>query len=523
MRLIDASIKARLLQAQQTLYNHANPWMRVSILHPETPIKASDLWSEGIITAGVTASSTSITVRKTGYNPDKVYVAYIVGTDLIVKSATLLASLSAMVWTTEETIANCLACALEFDGSFSLLQIGMVELVCDILPWLFYVTDSGAVMGGILGGEYAEIVDSGVTALDAVRGFRSRYGANDQGLMVFYVSGGVVRHKDMINGEWSGASVVSIAPADAVLVHAERTIDWRIVLQVTDNTGALYEVFSTYIDWGWGYDTEPTIREVILAGSDSGNLYQSNNHGITWAVVSNLLAQVNVLLSIPYIGLVAATDDSLYMTQGFGDNWEYPTATYYAVKALARVIKSTPSVVVLAFAGSALYKSSNYGQTWSLLPMPGGLEFTLATSCFGSILAYSAITDRLYESTDEGLSFNYIYQFSTPLRSLSCIVDTHTENGVQENSSDVIYASTQAGDLLQSNDRGRTWHLTSGGCGGYSIDAMAWTENGSILGAGALAGAKMVRIAQDGKSVIDPIQEIAETEMTAMVQFMVPV
>lgn len=250
MRPIDPALKARILQAQQTLYKNADPRMEILALRPTTAIRREQFWQESIVTAGATATCTSIAIRRQGSRADRAYVAYVADGVLTVKSAAIVIPSSRMTWVTETTIEGCQACALEFEGHFR--HIGQnVEFRTDALPYLFYVTTGGALLGGLLGGPYESLAGSGVTAVDAINGVSNTFDAQDQGFFVFYIAEGAVYYNTYLDGTWEGQRPVSIAPANAVAVKAERTFDYRIVLHVQDATGAVWEVFGKMEATGW--------------------------------------------------------------------------------------------------------------------------------------------------------------------------------------------------------------------------------------------------------------------------------
>lgn len=263
MRAIDATLKARIELAQQTLYNNANPQMDVTVTRPRTPITRAGFWQESIVTAGATSVCTSVCVRRSIKNPTRAYVAYVTdGGSLVVKYADLNVAFDNLNWITIETIADCAACALEFDGSFVSAPRGRVEFLTDETPWLFYVTAAGALMGGLLGGAYETLAAANVTALDAIRGVASWDNTENQGLLLFYIVSGVLYYKQRIADVWGGQTSISLAPANAVKVKAERVFDWKIVLQVTDNTGALTEIFSKMEASGWNSTEHISLSDI---------------------------------------------------------------------------------------------------------------------------------------------------------------------------------------------------------------------------------------------------------------------
>ena len=89
MRYIDPTLKAKLLLAQQTYYQNAEPHMEVIASRPRTPIRNKEYWEETIVQEDVTSIRTSVTVRKTGRTAaDLAYVAYVEdNNNLTVKSA----------------------------------------------------------------------------------------------------------------------------------------------------------------------------------------------------------------------------------------------------------------------------------------------------------------------------------------------------------------------------------------------------------------------------------------------------
>lgn len=241
-REIDTILRNRLLIKQQTAHSNAQPSMEVTAIRPRTPIFHKRFWQESVV-ATATAGATSVAVRRTGALADRVYVAYVAGGILTVKSAALVYPVSSMAWQVETTISGCVACALEFDGSFIRAAYGKVEFRTDSLPWLFYTTTGGELMAGILGGTYAPI-SGNVSAFDCIHGVASVLEDIDQGMIAFYIVSGTVFYRQFIAGAWEDQQSVDLAPAVSVAIKAERTFDWRIVLQITDGAGALHEVFT---------------------------------------------------------------------------------------------------------------------------------------------------------------------------------------------------------------------------------------------------------------------------------------
>lgn len=251
-RTIDAALKAKLLLMQQTVYNNANLYADVKVLRPKTPLSYKQYLLEAeVAPVSSTCTSTAIRRRSLVRPPDYAYVAYVSDSVLYVKRARLTYPLTSMIWEVIETINAVTQCSLTFDGHFANLVSKQINFLTDEVPWLFYVGSDGSLNCGILGGVYEILVASNVTSIDSIRGVASKYKDMDQGILCFYIVAGNVYYNSFVAGAWEGQEQVTLAPANALSVKAERTFDWRIVLQVMDNTGALYEIFSRMYASGW--------------------------------------------------------------------------------------------------------------------------------------------------------------------------------------------------------------------------------------------------------------------------------
>jgi hypothetical protein len=250
MRSIDSELLSRILRNVQSEQNNNAPSVDVIVSRASTPITRKEYWQESIVSDGVTATSTSVAVRKSGKKITDVYVAYVSGGTMTIKKSAFVLPVSKMTWTTVETIPNVVSCAIEFDGDFRRLG-KRIEYRTDDEPMVIYTTASGALMAGILGETPETLANSGASNIDAVRGISSAYQDIDQGMVVFYIVSGTVYYRQYIGGVWEGQQTVSIAPANAVSIKAERLFDYRICLQVKDSAGALHEVFSKMEASGW--------------------------------------------------------------------------------------------------------------------------------------------------------------------------------------------------------------------------------------------------------------------------------
>jgi hypothetical protein len=268
MRQIDTDILTRIIKNVQTEQNNNTPRVEVIVSRARAPIARAEHWQECIVAESTTATVTSVAVKKTGREISYIYAAYIAGGVLTVKKARFVIPIRKMQWQTVTTIPNAVACAVEFDGHFE-RHGRFVEYRTDSVPWIFYTTTAGELWGGILGGTMEILSASGAAQIDVVRGISGAYGDISQGLAVFYVTtSGAVKYRQIINGEWAGEQTVSIAPANAVYIKAERLFDYRICLQVQCADYSLWEIFTKMEASGWNgtenIDAVITAKNVLM-------------------------------------------------------------------------------------------------------------------------------------------------------------------------------------------------------------------------------------------------------------------
>ena len=247
---IHLGLSDQIKQLNTNLYGTGMPKIAAELRRPVSTIITRQYWQEIIVHSIPDVTITSVAVQRTPFGIGRVFVAYISGTDLHVRSAQFIHPVSDMDWEEETIIENCSLCSLDFNGYYQSVS-DRIEYYTPGLPWLFYTTTSGQLMAGVLGGPYESLVASGVTAIDAIRGVASALENIDQGLFVFYVIDGTVYYRALINGEWDGQAELNIGPENIVEIKAERVFDWRIVLQVKTSTGELYEIFGRMYNSGW--------------------------------------------------------------------------------------------------------------------------------------------------------------------------------------------------------------------------------------------------------------------------------
>lgn len=143
--------------------------------------------------------------------------------------------------------------ALCFDGTMPKAPNGWVEFKTEQVPWVFWVLN-GVLYGRKLDdpGDPVVLAEANCSAVSAIRAMWSSYGSFDFGLVVFFLLNGQLYYRQLINGEWMDAEVVSFGP-DGVkweALAAFRTWDYRVGVQLKSTEGAFYEMFTQFMGIG---------------------------------------------------------------------------------------------------------------------------------------------------------------------------------------------------------------------------------------------------------------------------------
>jgi hypothetical protein len=285
------------------------------------PINYWRRWEWDLVATDVVSDSVAIAVKNNYVNPEMVFIAYVDQNGLLtIQSADLnLAKVADMEWTTIETIPGCTQCSMTFDGTFAKSKTapGAIDFMTDPLPWLFYITDTGALMGGVVGTTYEVLVPTNVTAVDSIRGAASFFKDFDQGLLIFYVLSGNVYYMQYTTKDgWTAQVNLPIAvatTASAVNVHVDRTFDWRVICQIEDADGALHQSFTKMQQSGWAH-VHYVEMDMDVISEDVAVIYEDSQDG-----EENISVTVDVSSSFLY-GLSPVFVSADTVDNGLGDH-----------------------------------------------------------------------------------------------------------------------------------------------------------------------------------------------------------
>ena len=139
------------------------------------------------------------------------------------------------------------ACAIAFDSEVERDRNGLEEFVTERTPWVFYIHE-GALYGYQIDTNMLPIslAEANVTDVSAVRGPSGPHGGWNLGLTVFFLMNGGLYYRQLIDGVWYDAELVTVGPENVTYatIDAFNTWDYRVGVQVMDTNNVLYMIYS---------------------------------------------------------------------------------------------------------------------------------------------------------------------------------------------------------------------------------------------------------------------------------------
>ena len=256
MRVIPLDVSNKLHSRIQTIANKCNPVLDARICRPETPLVNEVYLERQTVLEGVNVTDVSVAVTHPsfGYNytNTKIFLAYISGGILRVQTAAGKIRMQNHVWSDMGIEIPASACSIALDGTMPKNTNGEVEFITEPDPWLFWVADTVLYGQKIGANEPIVLAETNCTDVSAVRAMWSSSGGFDFGLVVFFLLSGQLYYRQLIDGEWMDAEVVSFGPDEVTWeeIAAFRTWDYRVGLQAKATDGGVYELFAQFMGVG---------------------------------------------------------------------------------------------------------------------------------------------------------------------------------------------------------------------------------------------------------------------------------
>lgn len=253
MRSMSSTMKRKIASRIQAGENGMSASLWVG--RPTTPLTDDNFLEKQTVLQGNNITKTSLAVchPKLSRGATHIYFAYIESGELKITRTHYVDIMERHKWESVEFSEWAEDVALCFDGTMPKAPNGWVEFKTEQIPWVFWVLN-GVLYGRKLDdpGEPLVLAEANCSAVSAVRAMWSSHGGFDFGLVVFFLLSGQLYYRQLINGEWMDAEVVSFGP-DGVkweALAAFRTWDYRVGVQLKSTDGAFYEMFTQFMGVG---------------------------------------------------------------------------------------------------------------------------------------------------------------------------------------------------------------------------------------------------------------------------------
>ncbi|MBU0964715.1 hypothetical protein KKC06_06775, partial [Patescibacteria group bacterium] len=204
-----------------------------------------------------------------------------------------------------------------------------------------------------------------------------------------------------------------------------------------------------------GADTIQALIEAsdgtFYAGSNNGDVYKSEDKGVTWINTSHLpgVSVVNTLLEVNgtvYVGTYPNGD--VFKSTDQGLNWSN-TANLTGAVEVNSLIQARNGMFIFAGTDEDVFRSANGGVSWQAM---GGPEAKSIIEAADGIL-YAAEGNSVYKSIDIGDSWNLVGSTSAGVN-INVLVEDDAGN---------IYAAVSTSNYVYiSADQGATWNQSAG-------------------------------------------------------------
>ena len=137
------------------------------------------------------------------------------------------------------------SCSICYDSQTKLTRDGIVEMLTYGEPWLFWTDPLGELwcQNGMDETTRISLATTNVSDVSAIRGLYNTNKNYDYGLILFFLLGGSIYYRQLVNNVWTDAEPISFGPTSTyVEISATRSWDTRIFLQARTNTGSIYEL-----------------------------------------------------------------------------------------------------------------------------------------------------------------------------------------------------------------------------------------------------------------------------------------
>lgn len=291
MRVISKEQSEKLHSTTNVRHTNSDLSLDMWISRPTVPLTDSHFLERQLIPASGQVSDVSIAA--THAKPDSecshIFVGYIESGIAKVVMAQRKVRISNHVWNDCGFLEPASSISVAYDGIMTTKPDGRIEFITDIFPWVFWIND-GVLYARKLGSdETIVLAESNCEDVSAIRAMWSEVGSFDFGLCVFFILSGSIYYRQLIDGEWTDGTPVTFGPSGVTWseIAAQRTWDYRVVLQAKTSSGSTYELFTQYMGVGKQNTEHLEIKSITATGgvTETGDMTVANEGHIEIAAI----------------------------------------------------------------------------------------------------------------------------------------------------------------------------------------------------------------------------------------------
>lgn len=232
----------------------------------------------------------------------------------------------------------------------------------------------------------------------------------------------------------------------------------------------------------------------LLAGLSTGEVFSSDDEGVTWAKLSTIKTDIRIFHFIQHPDdpgrIFAATASGLFLSVDSAKSWSNVVVDPSAVNTPSHILAIEPYNTLVMYAGLAgrgMYKSMDGGRTWS--PRNRGLDSSLVPSSdVLDIVIDPSRPDNLYAAI-KGIGIVRSVNGGETWGTLTSIIGSSgvapTSVALSRTSSRILCFGMEGGAIYRSMDGGQTWSPTRFGTGSNNpVQLLTDPQDPEILYAG---------------------------------------
>jgi len=173
-----------------------------------------------------------------------------------------------------------------------------------------------------------------------------------------------------------------------------------------------------------------------------------------------LLISTCCLVSACSLNIQSAQDLGIFYSNDSGLTWQHRVfvekgqkkdVTIAGLEVYNIIFHPSDENIIFASTSSGIYKSIDKGQQWTLTQLQNNTYADFVIDPSTPTIQYVALDGKIFKSSNDGQAWTQIY-VERPGVSITSIA-------INQNSTNIVWASTSAKGILKSEDYGNTWTL----------------------------------------------------------------